>query len=109
MGQVEFLDAHRSRRVASLASELISILEQLGGSAHREQILAALRRGDSSKAVALELDQTLAAHDLHNPNRSVEALFKRAFGPESRRWALCSPDERAAELPNQTLGLKAAE
>lgn len=83
--------------------QIIEVLTRLGGSAHRDEVIAQIVRArgltDANQIARLRAQvQTIfvahceAPEDPPHPRTSV---FRQVFGPDSRRWGLSKTAERA--------------
>ncbi len=75
-----------------LVREIVEILLDLGGAAHRDLVVAhvAKRRGiyRPSEAMRRELDEAFAAYCGGASDPRASGLLHLPYGPHSRRWAL---------------------
>ena len=87
----------RPGRMDPLVAEICEALLHLGGSAHRDQVLAQLAE-NRSRGVDVRLRaRAVAVFDAHSSIDSIAArvqpLFRRPFGPGKHRWALTAEAE----------------
>ncbi len=84
--------ARSARRLEARVAEITEVLVELGGGAHRDQVIdrLALRRGLGAASAALA-EEYIAAFEQHVAEvtaRGMTPIFHLPFGPGSRRWAL---------------------
>lgn len=87
----------RLQHVDPLVAEICEVLLRFGGSAPRDQVIAALGENRSAPVDNALRARAVAVFDAHSspealPTR-VQPLFKRPFGPGHNRWSLTAEAE----------------
>jgi len=86
-------NTRRARRLAIIA-EIIQALENLGGSAHYDSVIdhiAAERKlidPHARAALRWQILEVFTAHCETDGKDCDQAMFRKVYGPESRRWGL---------------------
>ena len=93
MARIEDLGARRAQRVETTVEQIVEVLTELGGAAHRDLIAARLTAWrhpgmvKPPERLLRDIDQALRAREDDGAGRD-DALFRRVFGPQSNRWTL---------------------
>jgi len=104
MESVNDIGRARSQRIAQhwnaneRLTEIIEVLLDLGGAAHRDVVLNEIgwrhARGPVSHGLRSEVMAIFDEHCAGAAQAGVAAVVRPAFGPDSRRWEI-TPDVRA--------------
>jgi hypothetical protein len=85
----------RSLGIDPMVGEIAEVLLRLGGSAHRDEVIACLSENRACGGMDLALRaRAMAVFDAHSRvGARRRTLFRKPFGPGLNRWALTAEAE----------------